>query len=158
MNVPSSVHCDASHPSSSRELALRGTERVLSGHVERAGGHFPTEAIEGRAVLADHADLVALVDREYRDRAEVGDHVALEGRAVVLDRSLLNAEDVGLQELLGSNDAERLAHNVASTDSGSMMWGSRPSARAAAALMRPRKSGCGRSGRDLNSGWACVPT
>src|ERR1019366_9819696 len=103
------------------------------------------------------ADLVTFVDGENGDGPEVRDDVAFERRAVVFDRSLFHAKDVRLQNFRGSRDSERLAHNVASTDSGSMMCGSRPSARAAAALMRPRKSGWGRSGRDLNSGWARGP-
>src|SRR5665213_883676 len=140
------------------QLSLRGAQCVFSGHVKRAGRHLPAESVKWRSILTDHADLVELVDGEDRDRAEMRHDVAFEGGVVVFDGSLFDTENVRLQQSLGAHDSERLAHNVALTDSGSMMCGSRPSARAAAALISPRKRGCGRSGRDLNSGCAWVPT
>ena len=103
-------------------------------------------------------DLAAFVDGEDRDRAGMDRDVALEASLAVANGSSLDVEDVRAIDDLGSFDAEGVAHKVLSTVEGSMMCGSRPSARASAALIRPRKSGCGRSGRDLNSGWAWVPT
>src|ERR1039457_1652779 len=123
-----------------------------------ARGDLQEMGVEGGAVLAQETDVAVVVDDQYCYRTPVHGHVAIKGDVIVANSATLNVKDSRVQEYLGSLDFERVAHKVTSTDEGSIMCGSRPSARAAAALMRPTKSGWGRSGRDLNSGCAWVPT
>src|SRR5436190_8852822 len=106
-----------------------------------------------RAGLGGAAVLLDLLDAQ---RAQLGDH-RVRHRALPPGRALYLTEANELVEkslaLLGG-DAE---HYWPALTSGSPS-GTRPRARSSAARTNSRNSGCGRSGRELNSGWNCDAT
>src|SRR5205807_5949088 len=91
------------------------------------------------------------------------DDVALAARGAL---DLAEADEVAPQVVLlcargawrdgGRQAVKRRAAGSAGASSRSST--SRPSDRSSAAFTNSRKSGCGRSGRDLNSGWNCAAT
>ena len=143
------------------ELAVRGHGGGLALDVALAGGHLEQLAAGGDAPLA-HEDRLVVDHRDHHDRTRVVDDVPVELLAVgAPDVHARHRQEAGVEERLGADDPEpgAVGHPaLAGASIGSGRRGRRPSARSRAAFTNAANSGCGRSGRLLNSGWAWVPT
>ena len=120
-------------------------------------------------VLADHQDLPCLIEGHHRDGPGMLHHLALDDLAVRHQDRVAAERDDGAPGVLGGGDHRPLLGNVLEdhplTGDHALAAARRPVPLAVtdracsfAAETSPVKSGCGRVGRDRNSGWACVAT
>ena len=148
---------------------------VLALDVAEPGRDLQQLGVDRAAVLADEQHRAPVVEQRHHGHdALVADDVALEGRAVgCLELRPHDRDAVQLGDLVsprwrnpaisrfsvagggGEPKGRALGHRV-EIDLEEVRLA--PSARSSAAPTNSRNSGAGRSGRLLNSGWACVPT
>src|SRR5690606_13878197 len=152
------------------ELAASRLEGVLADDVEQPGRRFPQEAAHGVAVLLEQQHPVLRVERDHRDGTGVGNELTAHRRVAEIDvfrddvphparEDLLASQDGAGRELVGEDQPTAAASSVGLVPSAaSAVAAAASSCRVRAAATSPAKSGCGRVGRDLNSGWACVAT
>src|SRR6202453_597520 len=145
-----------------RQLPLRGGPRRLAADVAQAGRDLPQQVADGMTVLPDQQDLVRVIQGQHGYGAGMKHHVPF-GYLIVRHPDLvgpygdqpatdqLRRGDHGpslghIRDVHALATARALAAEVAALE------------RARAAAISPLNSGCGRVGRDRNSGCACVPT
>ena len=147
------------------QLSNRCRFRGFSIDVSPAGGNFEQFGVQSRPILSDEHDRIVL-DSDNRNCAGVMHDVA--GDSLTIGGFELPARQRDHEPLMqgvltderetGGRDRARLRHDSADVRSSSNdgSCGLRPAARSSAARTNSRNKGAGRSGRLLNSGWACV--
>ena len=116
-------------------------------------------------VLPDHQDPVGVIQGEHGHGARMEHHVPF-GHIIVGGEDLIGpyGDQAATEQLSRGDDRPVLGlvgdvHAVAAARaSARLLADARDLDRASAAAIRPSNSGCGRVGRDRNSGCACVPT
>ncbi len=139
-------------------MAVLPDEQDVLVVVEGEDGHGTGVALQvphdGPAVGQFDAFAHDVPDAAVEHRLALG-HRPLHGRV-----GELRAVDDGDAQLLGEAHAvtSESSSPVTSAGSGSTSMSCPSRWRRSAAATRPENSGCDRVGRDLNSGWAWVPT